>query len=130
MRKEPSGVTRPEDWPALFSERLRAGDIDALAALYDRDARFVQPSGEALAGRDQVRAVLAGLVEAKARMEHEVVQVVCVDDIAMLYTNFKGESVDASGQATRIDQKAIEVLRRQADGSWTLIMGDPWGRGR
>lgn len=45
-------------------------------------------------------------------------------------TDFQGTTVEASGKTVEIDQKAIEVLRRQPDGTWRLIVGDSNGRRR
>jgi hypothetical protein len=45
-----------------------------------------------------------------------------------LYTDFQGAAVDASEKTIEVDFKAIEVLRRQPDGVWKLIVGDPSGR--
>jgi hypothetical protein len=36
--------------------------------------------------------------------------------------------LDATGKTVEARFKAIEVLRRQPDGAWTLIVGDPNGR--
>jgi len=33
------------------------------------------------------------------------------------------------GQPTAMAGKAIEVVRRQADGTWRFIVDDPWARG-
>ena len=35
---------------------------------------------------------------------------------------------DDSGKTLPVQSRAVEVLRRQLDGSWKLIMGDPNGR--
>jgi ketosteroid isomerase-like protein len=37
-------------------------------------------------------------------------------------------AVDTSEKTIEIRYKAIEVLRRQPDGAWKLIVGDPDGR--
>jgi len=98
-----------------------------------RDAALVAtkvwtPSVET--GREQMRRVLAGLIDAKTHMQCRVVKAVVTGDVAVLYTDFQGTTVEASGKTVVINQKAIEVLRRQPDGTWRLIMGDPNGRGR
>jgi pimeloyl-ACP methyl ester carboxylesterase len=36
----------PEDWPRVFEQHLNAGDLEAVMALYEPDARFVARSGE------------------------------------------------------------------------------------
>jgi uncharacterized protein (TIGR02246 family) len=122
--------TEPRDWPRAFTERVNAGDVDGILALYDPDARFVTPAGEILVGHEQLRRVLGGLVAAPARMESRVVQAIATADVAILYTDFHVTSVDASGATQALDQQAIEVLRRQPDGTWRLVVGDPNGRGR
>jgi hypothetical protein len=55
-------------------------------------------------------------------------EAVTVGEIALLYTDFQGTTVDASGTTVEIRHKALEVLRRQPDGTWKLIVGDPNGR--
>jgi uncharacterized protein (TIGR02246 family) len=119
---------QPEDWPRTFEHHLNAGDVDAVVALYEPDARFVAPSGETVVGRDAIRPFLAGLIAAKTRFRSRVVQAVSVGDVALLYTDFEGTALDASGQTVALRQAAIEVLRRQPDGTWQLIVGDPRGR--
>ncbi|MGE3774751.1 MAG: nuclear transport factor 2 family protein [Gammaproteobacteria bacterium] len=120
---------RPEDWPSTFTARLNAGDLDGVVALYESGARFVAPSGETLVGREQVRRVVAGLIDAQVRMQCEIVKAVDAGDVAILYTDFRMRAFEASGATSEIAQQAIEVLRRQADGSWQLLIGDPNGRG-
>lgn len=78
----------PQDWPRLFTERLNAGDLEGVAALYEPDACFVTPSGETLVGREKIRSVVAGLIEAKTRMQCRVVRAVTANEVAVLYTDF------------------------------------------
>src|SRR5262249_26221138 len=96
--------------------------------LYDPDAHFVTKSGETLVGHVKTRTVLAGMIEAKTRLTGNVIKAVTAGDIAVLYTDFDGTSVEPSGATVKARFKAIEVLRRQADGNWMLIVGDPNGR--
>jgi uncharacterized protein (TIGR02246 family) len=124
-----AAVERPEDWPRAFEERLNAGDLDGVVALYAPDARFVTRTGDVLAGRDAIRPVLAGLVAARTRFSSRVVRAVTAGDVAVLYTDFAGESHDEAGHTVAVRSAAIEVLRREADGRWLLIVGDPNGRG-
>jgi uncharacterized protein (TIGR02246 family) len=127
-RKAPTAPHKPEDWPRVFTQHLNAGDLDAVVELYEPDARFVTQSGDTIVGRDKIHDVLAGVVKAKTRLDSRVIRTVTVGDIATLYTDFEGTSVGASGKASDVRHKAIEVLRRQPDGTWKLIVGDPNGR--
>ncbi len=119
---------KPENWPSLFEQHLNAGDLEAVVALYEPDARFVGRSGETVVGRERIRDVLAGLIQSKTRFQSRVLKAITVDDVAVLYTDFNGTAVDASGRTIEVRSKAIEVLRRQTDGGWKLIVGDPNGR--
>jgi len=119
---------KPEGWPHLFEQYLNTGDLEAVVALYEPEARFVAQSGETVIGREEIRKVLAGMIGAKTRLHSRVVKAVSVDDIALLFTDFEGTTLDGSGKTVAIHYKAIEVLRRQPDGDWKLIVGDPNGR--
>jgi uncharacterized protein (TIGR02246 family) len=119
---------KPENWPRVFEQNVNAGDLDAVVALYEPGARFVLRTGETLAGRDAIRPVLAGLIAAKTQFRSQVVKAVTVGDVALLYTDFRGTALDGSGATVEVRSDAIEVLRRQPDGTWKLIVGDPNGR--
>ena len=121
--------SNPEDWPSVFEQHLNAGDLDKVMSLYEPNARFVAPSGETLIGRDRIRQVIAGLIQSNTKFQSRVLRVNAIDDLALLYTDFDGTTVDGSGKTIELRSRAIEVLRRQPDGTWKLIIGDPNGRG-
>jgi uncharacterized protein (TIGR02246 family) len=127
-QKSTRSPDKPEDWPHVFERHLNSGNLDAVIALYEPEARFVAPSGEVLVGHDHIRKVLSGMIAAQTRLHGRVVKAVTVDDIAHLSTDFEGTTIDESGKTVPIQSKAIEVLRRQRDGTWKLIVGNPNGR--
>src|SRR5215468_4288685 len=118
-------LNKPEDWPRQFEEQLNAGNLDGMLALYEPEAHFVKKSGETLVGQEAIRNALRSLIEAKTHFQSRVVRATTVGDIAQLYTDFEGTRLDESGKTVPVRNSAIEVLRRQPDGSWKLIMGDP-----
>ena len=120
----------PEDWPGVFERYVVAGNLDAVLELYDPEARFITPTGETIFGPHRIREMVAGLIRTTKRMKSRVRKVVKVGDVAILYTDFERTELDARGVPVEIHDRAIEVLRRQADGGWRLIVGDPNGRAR
>ena len=120
--------SNPEDWPSVFEHHLNAGDLDKVMSLYEPDARFVAPSGEMLIGSDRIGQVIAGLIRSQTKMKSRVLRVNAIDDLALLYTDFDGTTVDDSGKTIELRSRAIEILRRQSDGTWKLIIGDPNAR--
>jgi len=120
---------KPDHWPGLFELYLTDGDLDSVVALYEPDACFLPESGEPLAGRERIRPMLAELIARKTELHGEVVKVMTVGDVAVLYTDWQGQGLDGSAKVIEYRSRAIEVLRRQPDGKWKLIVGDPNARG-
>ena len=119
---------KPEDWPRLFVQYLNSGDLETVAALYAPNARFVARSGETIVDRDQICDVLARMIRSKTKLQSRVIKAISVDDIAVLYTDLQGTTMDASEKTIDVHYNATEVLRQQPDGCWKLIVGDPNGR--
>jgi uncharacterized protein (TIGR02246 family) len=67
-------TSTPEDWPRRFTEHLNAGDLEAVLALYEPDARFVARSGETIVGRERIRQVLRRMIDTKTRLRGRVVR--------------------------------------------------------
>jgi ketosteroid isomerase-like protein len=88
----------------------------------------VARSGETVVGRERIRQVLRGMIDTKTRLHGRVVRAVAIGDVALLYTDFDGTAVDAPGRRAEVHHKTIEVLGRQPDGTWKLIVGDPNAR--
>jgi uncharacterized protein (TIGR02246 family) len=119
---------KPEDWPCLFVHHLNCGDLEGVAALYAPNARFVGRSGETIVGRDRIRDMLTRMIRSKTKLQSRVIKAISVDDVAVLYTDFQGTAMDVSAKTINVRYSGIEVLRRQPDGGWKLIIGDPSGR--
>jgi len=116
---------KPEDWPSLFDQNMNKRDLEGVVPWYEPVAAFVPESGETIVGRERIRHVLAELIAKGSRFESQVERSVIVDDIALLYTNFRATMPGADKKVREVQFRAIEILRRQQDGSWKLIVGDP-----
>jgi len=113
----------PEDCDRLFGERLNAGDLDGLASL-------VQQDGSAATGTAAIREALGGFLPMKPNIRVEVTRVVRAgDDLAVLYSEWTLRAKDPDGKPLEMTGKAIEVVRRQADGSRRFAVDDPFARG-
>ena len=114
----------PEEICTLFQRHTAAGDVDAVLGVYDRDVVFLSEAGEPKRGLEALRAELAPLVAARADFRFTILQVVQSDDIALMHTRW-----DVS-RPRQMCVHAIEVARRQADGTWRWLIGDPFTVGR
>ena len=77
-----------------------------------------------------IQEALGGLIAQKARLTLTVAQVLRAgDDLAVLYGNWSGHYTDPDGARVETAGQSVEVVRRQADGSWRFVIDDPFGRG-
>jgi uncharacterized protein (TIGR02246 family) len=114
----------------MFEEHLNAGDTEGLVALYEPDAALVNQDGSLARGAAAIRAALAGFVAMKPSIRMHVVKTVRVgDDLAVLYNDWALSAAGPDGTPVEMVGKAIEVVRRQVDGTWRFAVDDPFGRG-
>lgn len=114
----------PADICRLFQRAVAAGDLEAVLAVYDPESVFLNRDGERRTGTDGLRSELAPLVAAKAVFRFQVEQVVEAGEVALMHTRW---TVTTDREMTL---HAIEVARRQRDGSWRWLIGDPFTVGR
>jgi ketosteroid isomerase-like protein len=105
----------PEDITRLFVERARAGDADGLAALYEPEAVLAYPPGSEVTGRAAILAASQKLVAGgTAFAAEEPLPTVRFENLALTSTR----AADGTGGR-------VQVVRRQADGSWLRIIDRP-----
>jgi uncharacterized protein (TIGR02246 family) len=120
----------PEECDSLFERHLNAGDLDALVALYEPTATLVASPGELSVGHPAIRDALGGFIAAKAQMRLTVGQILrSGDDLAVLYNDWSGHYTDPDGARVEVAGQAIEIVRRQPDGSWLFAVDDAFARG-
>ena len=120
---------KPEDCDLLLIEALHAGDLEAAVALYEANASFVLQSGEVVTGRQAIQEVMKELLALKPKFSVEV-NAVQSGDLALLRSQWDLNGVDSNGKPVSVSGKSIEVVRRQADGTWLFVIDDPNGVSR
>lgn len=120
---------RPEDLDPLLYAAMAAGNVEDLVALYEDSAIFANAGEVRMQGSDQVRAGLGAFAAQRPRIAGEPLVVANFGDIAVLYNDWTETGVSSDGQPFERTGKAIEVVRRQPDGSWKYLFDDPYGRG-
>lgn len=113
----------PEEICSLFQRYMAEGDIDSVLSIYDPEAVFLNQSGEFKEG-DGLRQELARSAGAKAKFDFHVKQIIQADNIALMHTEWKVSAPQP------MSVYAIEVARRQPDGTWRWLIGDPFTVGK
>ena len=114
----------PEEICRLFQQYMAEGDIDSVLSIYDPEAVFLNQSGEVKKGEKELRQELADFAASKAVFNFDIKQVIQSGDIALMHTKWKISSPQ------EMSVYAIEVARRQPDGTWRWLIGDPFTIGR
>ena len=99
---------------------MAEGDLEALLSIYDPEAVFLNRSGEVKQGRQGLREELVPFASANAVFDFSIRQVIQSGDIALMHTQWTVSSPQT------ISVYAIEVARRQLDGTWCWLIGDPF----
>jgi ketosteroid isomerase-like protein len=113
----------PEEICHLFQQYMAEGDLDSVLSVYDPEAVFLNRSGEVKKG-EALRQELAQFAAVKATFDFNIKQVIQSGDIALMHTEWKVSSPEP------MSVYAIEVARRQPDGTWRWLIGDPFTVGR
>jgi uncharacterized protein (TIGR02246 family) len=117
-------ITDPRQTAVVFGRLYNAGDAAGLLALYEPDALFVTPDGQEVRGVASIKAVIEGFLAMKATMKIDIKSCHVHGDIASICNSW---TLTGGGAPPGFAGKSIEVLRRQADGTWRYIIDLPSG---
>jgi ketosteroid isomerase-like protein len=105
---------QPEDLSRLIVERLNAGDVDGLVALYESDAVLALADGQVATGAEEIRKVYDRLVAGRPTFTPGAQRpTLRCADLALTSSRLAGGVVTA------------EVARRQPDGTWLWVLDRP-----
>ena len=122
---------RPEECDLLLFDIIETGDLDAAVDLYEPDATFVIGPGQVVTGHAAIREVLRGMMALNATGKLEAVTRVESADGSIAFTRARGSStrVGSDGNPVTTQFHSIEVVRKQADGTWRIMIDDPSAAG-
>jgi ketosteroid isomerase-like protein len=105
---------------------LSAGNLDAAARCFTRDACLLTPDATAIHDREHIRPLLAQLIARETRIEVEHSSVLLAGEVAFVRERWR---VDASGAAdARFEQTCFpSLVLKRVEGSWKVAIADLWG---
>lgn len=117
----------PEEIDRIFERELNAGNLDGVLALYEPTAAFTVEPGKVVTGTAAVREAVAGFLALKPSISLSPRVLANTGDIAMVSSKWKLKGTAPDGSAVDLAGESVEILRRQADGTWKFIIDSPWG---
>jgi ketosteroid isomerase-like protein len=121
-------IAAPADVTRRFQQLLAERDVDALVALYEPKAAFRTQDGS-VRGHGAIRRALEGFVALNPNMTGEIQKVVEAGETALVINRWQLDGTAPGGDPIRLAGVSADVMCRQADGSWRVLIDDPWGGG-
>lgn len=118
---------KPEEVHRLFAEAFNAGDVKAIMSLYEPDAVLVPQPGQKVQGHAAIREALNGYLAIKPRFDLKFGRAFESNDIALLISKWTLKGTGPDGSAIEMAGQTTDVVRRQKDGGWLLVIDNPFG---
>lgn len=112
-------------------EVIETEDLDAAVELYEKNAVFVVSEDQIVRGQNNIRSVLKSMITANTKGRLNSVSSVQSADGSIAFTRAKGSitRTGSDGKPVTTQFHSIEVVRKQADGTWRIAIDDPRGKG-
>ena len=95
--------------------------------IYEKDACFASNPGQVVQGLESIRRSLQGFIDMKVKLEARVRRVIQASNLALLTTEWSIVGTEPDGKPINLTGRGTVVLRSQSDGSWLMVIENPWG---
>ena len=124
----------PLDTISNLTTAINHGDLAAMLNLFEHDAILIV---QALAGQpeqiargwDAIRGAYAGFVSLKPTLRRQAQQVVEAGNIALHCSKWTLIATSPDGKKMERTGTSSDVLRKQPDGQWLILIYNPYGTG-
>jgi ketosteroid isomerase-like protein len=114
---------RAEDAHATLAAAFNTGDVATVMSMYDTAGIIVLEPNKPVSGNDKFEESIKAILSIKGKMEIKTVYCLQTGDIAL----GRSEWSITDGDEVKISAKGIEVMKRQADGAWKIIIDHAFG---
>ena len=114
---------RAEDAHVTLAAAFNTGDVATVMSMYDVSGIIVPRPGMPVSGEKQFEESIKAILSIKGRMEIKTVYCLQTGDVALGRSEWR----ITDGDEVKISAKGIEVMKRQADGSWKIVIDQAFG---
>ena len=118
-------MNHPTQIHDTFTEATNAKDVDALVAMYEAGGVMVELDGVETTGADALRTSFENLTAAFRHIDGTTRKIVVAGDVALSSASWTAEIALPDGTVVTQQGTTAEVSRRQADGTWKVVIDDP-----
>ena len=117
----------PKEFLSSYVKEFNARNVSSLINMYETGACFVAQPGQVVKGLENIRQNLQGFIDMNGNLESKVKGVIQTINLALVNTEWLFSGTGPDGKPVNIAGKATDVLRQQSDGTWRILIDNPWG---
>ncbi len=121
-----SKLNTPEEFLELQIEEFNKGNVNFLMTLHEKRS-FASKPGQAVKELDDIRQSFQSLVDMGVKLSAKPRTVCTAGDLALLITEWSISGIEHDGKPVNLTGRGTVVLRQQSDGSWRMVIENPWG---
>lgn len=121
-------INTPEELLNRVTECMNNKDLNAFVSLYEPEGSFIDESGENFNGTQRIREKIKGYMDMNGKLENNVRRIIPAGNIVLAYSDWTFKASGPDGSPVNLSGTAIDVLRKQSDDSWLIVIDNPWGQ--
>jgi len=114
---------RAEDAHSTLAAAYNTGDLNTVLNMYDTAGIIVAEPGSPVSGNEDFTKAVKAILSIKGKMEIKTVYCLQSGDVAV----GRSEWSIKEGNETKVSAKGVELMKRQADGGWKIVIDHAFG---
>ncbi len=115
--------TRAQDAHQSLASAYNTGDLNTVLNMYDISGIIVAEPDNPVSGKEKFEAAVKAILAIKGKMEIKTVYCLEAGDVAV----GRSEWNITEGSVTKVAARGIELLKRQPDGTWKVLIDHAFG---
>jgi len=121
-------INTPEELLNRVTECMNNKDLNAFVSLYEPEGSFIDELGENFNGTERIREKIKGYMDMNGKLENTVRRIIPAGNVVLAYSDWTFKASGPDGSPVNLSGTAIDVLRKQSDDSWLIVIDNPWGK--
>lgn len=117
----------PKELLSSYVEKFNLRNVSSLMNMYEPDACFVVQPTQIVTGIENIRQNLQSFIDMNGNLETKVTGVIQTSNLALVNTEWSFKGTGPDGRPINVAGKAVDLLRQQQDGTWRILIDNPWG---
>ena len=121
-------INTPEELLNRVTECMNNKDLNAFVSLYEPEGSFIDELEENFNGTERIREKIKGYMDMNGKLENTVRRIIPAGNVVLAYSDWTFKASGPDGSPVSLSGTAIDVLRKQSDDSWLIVIDNPWGK--